>query len=128
VAAGPARKKSVRESGAKGKSAGRLGGKCATAPQDAAHIIPEAIGSVSSPAATALRAAAHLTAQTLAAAAVLASLLGHAHALAGDRGEALKTIDRLREQATRHYVPAFNLALVYVGLGEKDMVLDAQQD
>ena len=56
--------------------------------------------------------------------AVLASPLGHPHVPAGDRDEALKVIGGLHEQATRHHVPAFNLALVYVGPGEKSLAFD----
>ena len=48
------------------------------------------------------------------------ALLGHAQALAGNRAEAIKVIDKLKEQAERQYVPAFNIALVYAGLGETD--------
>lgn len=51
---------------------------------------------------------------------VLKALLGHVLALSGRTGEATKIINALKEQAGGQYVPAFNIALVYMGLGEKD--------
>jgi len=35
-------------------------------------------------------------------------------------GEALKTLDQLKENAGQRYVSAYSFALVYAGLGEKD--------
>ncbi len=46
------------------------------------------------------------------------SALGYAYALAGKKNEALKMISQLKEQAKRVYVPAYNLAIVYAGLGD----------
>jgi TolB-like protein/Tfp pilus assembly protein PilF len=51
---------------------------------------------------------------------VLMALLGHAYALSGRAGEAIKIISELKEQSDARYVPAFNIAMIYVGLGEKD--------
>jgi TolB-like protein/Flp pilus assembly protein TadD len=56
--------------------------------------------------------------------AVLEALIAHAHALSGARAEALKTVESLREQAERHYVPAFNTALIYLGLGADDSAFE----
>ena len=55
---------------------------------------------------------------------VLNALLGHAQALSGNRAEAIKVIDKLKKQAERQYVPAFNIALVYAGLGENDAAFE----
>jgi serine/threonine protein kinase/tetratricopeptide (TPR) repeat protein len=55
---------------------------------------------------------------------VLSALLGHAQALSGNRAEAIKIIDRLKEQSERQYVPAFNVALIYAGLGQNDLAFE----
>lgn len=49
--------------------------------------------------------------------------LGYAHAVAGKRGEALKIMRELSEQAQRRYVSPYLMALVAVGLGDKDQAL-----
>jgi tetratricopeptide (TPR) repeat protein len=47
--------------------------------------------------------------------------LGHAYAIAGKRNEAQKILDELNELITKQrYVSPYSMALVYVGLGEKD--------
>ena len=46
--------------------------------------------------------------------------LGNARALSGDTRGALKLLEEIRTIAKRQYVPAFHIALVYVGLGDKD--------
>jgi len=48
------------------------------------------------------------------------ALLAHAYALAGRTDEALGELDTLRTRARSAYVPAFDFAVVYVGLGKKD--------
>ncbi|MDT4965527.1 MAG: eukaryotic-like serine/threonine-protein kinase [Acidobacteriota bacterium] len=51
--------------------------------------------------------------------------LGHAYGVSGRRGEALKIIDQLRELiAQQRYVSPYSIALIYVGLGEKDQALE----
>ena len=55
---------------------------------------------------------------------VLSALLGHAQALSGNRAEANKIIVKLKEQSERQYVPAFNIALIYAGLGENDLAFE----
>ena len=40
--------------------------------------------------------------------------------LAGRRGEAMKILKQLASLSRRRYVSPFDVALVYVGLGEKD--------
>ena len=46
--------------------------------------------------------------------------LAYAYAVAGERGKALKIRDQLNELSKRIYVPSFDMAVVYIGLGEKD--------
>lgn len=46
--------------------------------------------------------------------------LGHAYGLAGRRNEALKVLDELHKLSRNHYVSAYDQAIVYVGLGEKE--------
>ena len=47
-------------------------------------------------------------------------LLGHAYAMSGKRDEALKTLNQLKDVASRRYVPLYTFAMIYAGLGEKD--------
>jgi serine/threonine-protein kinase len=49
--------------------------------------------------------------------------LGHAYAMAGKRGEALKVLDELQDLSQRRYVPSFVRASIYAGLGEKEQAL-----
>jgi eukaryotic-like serine/threonine-protein kinase len=49
--------------------------------------------------------------------------LGHAYALSGQRGEAEQIVKQLKDWSKRSYVPAYNLAEVYVVLGEKEQAL-----
>ncbi len=46
--------------------------------------------------------------------------LGHAYAISGKRADAQKVLDHLKELSTHNYVAPYNVAVVYVGLGEKD--------
>jgi eukaryotic-like serine/threonine-protein kinase len=46
--------------------------------------------------------------------------LGNARARSGDTRGALKVLEEIQTIAKRKYVPAFHIALVYVGLGDKD--------
>ena len=46
--------------------------------------------------------------------------LGHAYALSGKRGEVEKIIAHLKEFSAHNYVPSYNMATVYAGLGDKD--------
>ena len=48
--------------------------------------------------------------------------LGHAYAVSGRRGEALRLLDALLEESTRKYVSPYNVAMIYAGLGETDDV------
>ncbi len=47
-------------------------------------------------------------------------MLGNAYGAAGKKAEALKVIDELKEQSKRKYVAPYDIALVYIGLGDKD--------
>ena len=53
-----------------------------------------------------------------------AAYLAHAYARSGDRSEAARRLKVLLEQSQIGYVAPFNIALVYVGLGERDLALD----
>ena len=50
--------------------------------------------------------------------------LGYAYAAAGDRTRALATIDEMKKSSLRGYVPPFNLAIVYLGLGDRTQALE----
>ena len=50
--------------------------------------------------------------------------MGHAYAMAGKRGEALKMLEELKQLSNRRYVPPSGMATVYVGLGEKDQAFE----
>jgi TolB-like protein/DNA-binding winged helix-turn-helix (wHTH) protein/Flp pilus assembly protein TadD len=49
--------------------------------------------------------------------------LGHAYAVAGRKEEARTLLRDLKESSAKHYFPPYHLALVYIGLGEKDEAL-----
>jgi tetratricopeptide (TPR) repeat protein len=46
--------------------------------------------------------------------------LGHVYAITGNKSGALAMVDELKQLRTRGYVPSTSIALVYVGLGEKE--------
>ncbi len=46
--------------------------------------------------------------------------LGYAYAVSGRRGEALKLLSELNELSKRRYVPSHAVALIHIGLGQKD--------
>jgi len=48
------------------------------------------------------------------------AVLGHAYAASGKRNEALKIANLLKSRAARQYVPSYWIALIYVGLDDKD--------
>jgi TolB-like protein/Tfp pilus assembly protein PilF len=53
------------------------------------------------------------------------ALLGQAYARSGNRNDAEKILARLTEEAKTRYVSAYNMALMFLGLGEKENALDA---
>jgi len=52
------------------------------------------------------------------------AFLGYAYGMSGDRAHALATLAKLDAKATQSFVPPFNFALVYLGLGDKRRALD----
>ncbi len=48
------------------------------------------------------------------------SMLGHAYAVSGNKVQTLKVVYDLKELSKTSYVPPYNIAIVYAGLGEKD--------
>lgn len=48
------------------------------------------------------------------------SALAYVYAVAGRKDKARRIIDALKEQSKRKYVPPYNIAVVYAGLGEKE--------
>src|SRR5262249_12447568 len=51
---------------------------------------------------------------------VMEAALGHAYAVAGKRAEAQRTLDGLKEASQRRFVSPYGIALIYVGLGDKE--------
>jgi tetratricopeptide (TPR) repeat protein len=51
------------------------------------------------------------------------ALLGHAYAFSDKKTEALKMLEELKEQSKQRYVSAYNFAIVYLGLGDKEEAL-----
>jgi serine/threonine protein kinase len=51
--------------------------------------------------------------------------LGHVYAVSGRRAEALKILEQLKELIVQQrYVSPYSIALIYIGLGEKDLAFD----
>lgn len=48
------------------------------------------------------------------------AVLGHAYASAGRRAEVDRILSKLKERASKQYVPSYWIALIYTGLGAKD--------
>jgi len=48
------------------------------------------------------------------------AFVGYAHALLGQRDQAVRVLDQLGEASKQRYVPALSFAVVYVGLGAQD--------
>jgi tetratricopeptide (TPR) repeat protein len=51
--------------------------------------------------------------------------LGHAYALSGNRAEAQKIIDHLKEVSAHNWVAPYNIALIQAGLGQKGQAFAA---
>ena len=49
---------------------------------------------------------------------------GHAYAVSGDRQKARQAISDLIELSKRRYVSPFDIAVIYVGLDDKDRALE----
>jgi len=50
--------------------------------------------------------------------------LGHVYAVSGQRGEAQKVLDQLREESKHKYVSPFDIARIHEGLGEKERTFE----
>jgi len=50
--------------------------------------------------------------------------LGHAYGIAGKKKEAQEILEKLLERSKSIYVPAYDIAAVYLGLGEKDRTFE----
>ncbi len=59
--------------------------------------------------------------------AVIDSDIGHLHAVAGRRREATAILAELERKSARSYVSSFELALIHVGLGEKEKSLSEME-
>jgi tetratricopeptide (TPR) repeat protein len=46
--------------------------------------------------------------------------LGHAYAVSGNKADAQKVLDQLKELSAERYVAPYNVAVIYAGLGEND--------
>jgi len=55
------------------------------------------------------------------------AFIGHAHATSGDHAKAWAIVEELIELSKTNYVPEFDFAIVYDGLGEKELAIDALQ-
>src|SRR5262249_11958201 len=51
------------------------------------------------------------------------SALGHAYAISGQRRMAEESLARLKEQAKQRYVAPFDMAVIHIGLEEKEQAL-----
>ena len=50
--------------------------------------------------------------------------LGYAYGASGDRARAMAAIEDLKTKSLHGYVPPFNLAIVYLGLGDRARALE----
>jgi hypothetical protein len=50
--------------------------------------------------------------------------LGHAWAVAGDRDKAAEALGRLEAEAAPRYVPAYDRAVIYAGLDDRDLAFE----
>jgi serine/threonine-protein kinase len=55
---------------------------------------------------------------------VVAADIGHVHATSGNRREAEDVIKKLQQESTRRYISSFEIALIYVGIGETDRAFE----
>jgi tetratricopeptide (TPR) repeat protein len=54
----------------------------------------------------------------------VAGWLGYAYGMTGDRARAMAVIEDLKRKSLHGYVPPFNLAIVYIGMGDRGRALD----
>ena len=55
---------------------------------------------------------------------IFAACLGNIYSLSGKRGEAKRILDELHKLSKQRYVSPYGIALIYVGLGEKDQAFE----
>jgi Flp pilus assembly protein TadD len=53
----------------------------------------------------------------------MVAILGYAYGMSGNKRKAQKVLDQLTELSKRRYVSPFDLAVVHVGLGDKDQAV-----
>jgi len=53
--------------------------------------------------------------------------IGHVYAVSGDKSGARKTIALLKEEAAHRYVNQYELALIYIGLGQNDQAFKSME-
>jgi len=51
------------------------------------------------------------------------AMLGHANGTAGRKVEAKKILEKLMERSKKQYVPSYWIAMIYVGVGDRDQAL-----
>ncbi|HWW59783.1 MAG TPA: protein kinase [Thermoanaerobaculia bacterium] len=54
---------------------------------------------------------------------ILTAMLAHAHAIAGDRDEAVRLLDALRAESATRYISPYDIAVVHAGLGDRERAL-----
>lgn len=54
----------------------------------------------------------------------MAGTLGHAYAVSGKRGEAEELIATLKDRSRQQYVAPFDIALIYIGLGDRNSTFE----
>ena len=54
----------------------------------------------------------------------IAATIGHVYASSGNRGEALRVLTELRQESTRKFINPFEIALIYMGLGQTDSTFE----
>jgi adenylate cyclase len=54
----------------------------------------------------------------------VAGWLGYAYGATGDRARAMAVIEELNRKSLHGYVPPFNLAIVYLGMGDSERAMD----
>lgn len=63
-------------------------------------------------------------AEAMEAPAFVTAWLGYAYGATGDRPRAMEAIEDLKKRSVNGHIPPFNLAIVYLGLGDRERALD----
>jgi serine/threonine protein kinase/tetratricopeptide (TPR) repeat protein len=56
------------------------------------------------------------------------SALGHSYAISGNRSEALKVVNHLKQMSAQSYVAPYTYAVIYAGLGDKNQAFAALEE